>query len=108
MDVVYILVVIALDLLFTASFLWLGMKLIQVYTGVGWSGSFCPFWQLVVAAGAAALVAPIPYVGFVLSWVVLLALLIKFTETSFGEVLLMVIVGKIASIIALLYLGLVF
>ncbi|MGD8570683.1 MAG: hypothetical protein PVJ39_21535 [Gammaproteobacteria bacterium] len=98
---------IVFSLIFTAFFLWLGMKLMQVYTGAGWSGSYCSFWELLIATAASAIVGELPYVGLVLSWVVLFWLLLKFTEANIGEVIIMVIFSKVIAFFVLLYLGLV-
>ena len=92
------------NLLVTTLFLWLGMKLAQATFGMGWSGEYCPLRYLALAALASSIISLIPYVGLILSWVVLLGLLVKFTETSLKEVLFMVVFAKVLSFIALIYL----
>jgi predicted PurR-regulated permease PerM len=92
------------ELLVTTVFLWLGMKLTQTITGTGWSGEYCQFRYLALAALASCISSMIPYIGFLLSWIVLLGLLIKFTETSLKDVLIMVVFAKALSFIATVYL----
>ncbi|MFT6985756.1 MAG: hypothetical protein ACJAT7_001572 [Psychromonas sp.] len=99
-----LLLIISINLLVTTAFLWLGMKSMQVVTGVGWSGEYCPFRYLALAALISSVVTIIPYIGFILSWVALLFLLIKFTETSLKDVIIMVVFAKVTSFIAAMYL----
>ena len=100
-----LIVIFIINLVFTTSFLWLGMKLMQVYTGVGWSGEFCTFKEIGIAAFASSVVAVIPHIGNLLSVAVLLALLVKFTETSVKDVIIMVIFARVASFLAVLFLA---
>ena len=99
-----LLLTLSINLLVTTSFLWLGMKLAQAIFGMGWSGEYCQFRYLALAALASSIVSIVPYIGLVLSWIVLLGLLVKFTETSLKEVLFMVVFAKVLSFISILYL----
>jgi len=99
-----LLLIISINLLVTTAFLWLGMKLMQVVTGEGWSGEYCSFRYLALAALASSVVSIIPYIGFIMSWVVLLLLLIKFTSTSLKDVIIMVILAKVATFAVAMYL----
>jgi len=100
-----ILIIFIINLIFTTAFLWLGMKLMQVFTGVGWDGMFCSFKELMLAALGASIVSIIPVIGTILSLVVLVALLVKFTETSIKDVILIVIFARVAAFVAVLFLG---
>ncbi|MCW8876620.1 MAG: hypothetical protein OQK51_06115 [Kangiellaceae bacterium] len=95
-----LVIIFIINLIFTTSFLWIGMKCMQVFTGVGWSGEFCSFKEIGIAAVAASAASIVPYIGTLLSFVVLLALLVKFTETSIKDVILMVIFARVASFVA--------
>jgi len=95
-----------LNIIIVTFGLWVGMKLMQLFMGTGLSGGFCRIHELSIAATAAILVSFVPYIGFILSWVVLIALLIKFVEESIGAIILMVFTGKLASFLAIGYLGL--
>lgn len=99
-----LLFIISIDLFLTALFLWLGMKLMQLITGEGWQGEYCPFRYLLLAAIASSVAAIIPVIGLILSWIVLLALLIKFTSTSLKDVLIMVILAKMSAFVVGMYL----
>jgi hypothetical protein len=99
------LFIFIINLIFTASALWVGMKLMQVATGVGWTGEFCSFKDMGIAAFAAAVASIVPSIGDILSLVVLLALLVKFTETSIKDVIFIVIFAKVVSFVAVLMLS---
>ena len=98
---------LVLNIIIVTFGLWVGMKLMQLFMGTGLSGGFCRIHELSIAATSAILVSLVPYIGFVLSWVVLIALLMKFAEESIGAVILMVFTGKLASFLAVSYLGLI-
>ena len=100
-----LLFIFIINLIFTTSALWVGMKLMQVFTGVGWSGEFCSFKDIGIAALAASVASVAPYIGTILSLVVLLALLVKFTETSIKDVIFMVLFAKAVSFVAVLFLS---
>jgi len=99
-----LLFTISIYLLVTTAFLWLGMKLMQVVTGEGWSGEYCSFRYLALSALASSAVSMIPYIGFIMSWVVLLLLLIKFTSTSLKDVIILVVLAKVATFVVAMYL----
>jgi len=100
-----LLIIFIINLVFTTAFLWLGMKLMQVFTGVGWDGEFCSFRELMLAALGASIASVIPVIGTILSLVVLVALLVKFTETSIKEVILIVVFARVASFVAVMFLS---
>lgn len=100
-----LLFIFIINLIFTTSALWIGMKLMQVFTGVGWAGEFCSFRDIGLAALAASVASIVPMIGTILSLVVLLALLVKFTETSIKDVIFMVIFAKVVSFVAVLLLS---
>lgn len=93
-----------IDTLITGVFLWLGMKAVALYMGMGKGAVYCAYWQLVVAAGVSALTGLVPIVGWLLSWATLLGLMMYFADAGFFEVLLMVIVAKVSSLLALFLL----
>lgn len=79
------------------------MKLMQVTTGVGFGGEYCAFRYLAFAALASSVVTIVPHIGFILSWIVLFFQLIKFTESSFKDVTIMVVLAKVVSFVAAMY-----
>ena len=70
-----IIIAFVVQLVVSTIMLWLAMKLTKEEG---------PFWGLLVAAFAASLVnlLPIPYVGWILSLIVLLVLISKFTTAE--------------------------
>ena len=99
-----LLFVISINFLVTTVSLWLGMKLMQVVTGEGWSGEYCSFRYLALATLVSSVVSVTPYIGFILSWVVLLFFLIKFTSTYLKDVIIMVILAKVVTFVVVMYL----
>ncbi len=102
---IYEIIMLILDALITGVFLWIGMKLVAMFMGMGKGAVYCAYWQLVVAAGASALVGLVPGIGWVLSIVVLFGLMMKFAEAGLLEIFSMVVISKIAAVLALLLLA---
>lgn len=91
------LVVGVLDGLIGGVILWLAAKMTSVDLLLR---------ETVIAAGVAAVVSLIPAVGWVLSIVVLLMLLKKFSEADiWPDIILLVIVSRLVSFVALLAVG---
>jgi len=90
---------LAIEILVGALFIWLGMKFTaRVIAGMQPGASYCSWWEILVASAAAAIVGLIPGIsGMVLSWVVLFALLIRFTGGTIFEVIVIVFWGRIAA-----------
>lgn len=86
MEVLLTLVVLAAATLFTAVLLWLAMKIVRV------QGSFL---LLLLASAIAAVAGLIPYAGGLLSFVVLIVLLNRWTDMdNWVYALLMVVVAR--------------
>jgi len=91
------LVVVVLDALIGGVVLWLAAKITSVDLALS---------ETVIAAGGAAAVALVPTAGWILSIVVLFVLLKKFCKASiWPDIILMVIVGRLVSFVALMALG---
>ncbi len=91
------LVVGVLDALIGGVILWLAAKITSVDLVLR---------ETVIAAGGAAVVSLIPVVGWALSLVVLFVLLKKFSEANiWPDIILMVIVSRLVSFVALIALG---
>ena len=99
-----LVITLLIDILLTGVFLWVGMKLVAMFMGMGKGAVYCTYWQLVLAAGASALVGLIPTVGWVLSLVVLFGLMMKFAEAGFLEVFLMVLASRVAAMLTVFLL----
>jgi hypothetical protein len=90
---------LAIDILVGATFIWLGMKFAaRVIAGMQPGASYCSWWEILIAAAAAAVVALIPGIlGDILAWAVLFALLIRFTGGTIFEVVVIVFWSRIAA-----------
>ncbi|MEM1262502.1 MAG: hypothetical protein AAGH76_08900 [Pseudomonadota bacterium] len=89
--------VFVLDALIGAAFLWIGMKITARLYGMQPGATYCDFKDIVIVVVAAAAAALLPgWIGFIASWVVLFALLKHFTDAEIGELLIMVIISRIA------------
>ncbi len=92
-EVVYVV----LDALIGGVILWLSAKITSVDLGLG---------ETVIAAGGAAAVSLVPTVGWILSLAVLFLLLKKFSRANiWPDIILMVIVSRLVSFLALMTLG---
>jgi hypothetical protein len=90
---------LAIDILVGAAFIWLGMKFTaRVIAGMQPGASYCAWWEILISAAAAAVVALIPGIlGEILAWVVLFALLIRFTGGTIFEVVVIVFWSRVAA-----------
>ena len=95
MEIVSFSVVFLIQVVATTVFLWLAMKLTK---------EDGPFLGLLAAASIATLVEllPIPYVGWILSFIVLLVLISKFTSAEIwpDAVLIVVVAWSLSSFAA--------
>lgn len=93
MTIVVFIVVFLVSTIISAACLWAGMKITKL------DG---PFVGLLITAGATSLVAFLPYVGLIGSFIVMCALLYKFTNADriWPDVILMVIVARFVAIFA--------
>lgn len=94
-----ILVFIALDIVFSGASLWVASKLVSVELN---------FVQVLIAVAAASVVAmlPIPVFGWLLSVVLLFFLLKRFSDANvWPDLILLVVVGRLVSFLALISLG---
>ena len=91
------LLVVVLDALVGGVVLWLAAKITLVNLALS---------ETVIAAGGAAAVALMPTIGWLLSLVVLFVLLKKFSRANiWPDIILMVIVSRLVSFVALMALG---
>ncbi|MBB5320186.1 hypothetical protein [Marinobacter oulmenensis] len=91
------LIVIVLDAVVGGVILWLAAKITSVDLALS---------ETFVAAAGAAAVSLVPTVGWVLSILVLFVLLKKFSRASiWPDIILMVIVSRLVSFVALMALG---
>lgn len=91
------LVYVLLDALIGGAALWLAAKITSVDVG---------FRDLVIAAGAAAMISFVPAVGWLLSIIVLFVLLKKFSRADiWPDLILMVIVSRLVSFLSVMALG---
>ncbi|MBD3654173.1 MULTISPECIES: hypothetical protein [Gammaproteobacteria] len=91
------LLVVVLDALVGGVVLWLAAKITLVDLALS---------ETVIAAGGAAAVALVPTIGWLLSLVVLFVLLKKFSRANiWPDIILMVIVSRLVSFVALMALG---
>ena len=99
MNIAGLFLAFVINALVVGVFLWLGMKAVAIYQGMGKGADYCSYSNLVIAAAASSLVSLIPSFGWVLSIIVLLGLMMKFAEASFMEVLVMVGVAKVCALL---------
>jgi hypothetical protein len=102
MDTLSLVLAFAIDVVVGAAFLWLGMKFTaRVIAGMQPGASYCSWRQILIASSAASIADLIPgFGGWVASWVVLFALLIRYTGGTFLEVAIIVFVSRVAAIAA--------
>ena len=91
------LIYVALDVVIGGVILWLAAKITSVNL---------TFVETLVAAGGAAVAVLVPAAGWILSIIVLFFLLKKFSRASiWPDIILMVIVSRLVSFVALMALG---
>jgi hypothetical protein len=103
-NILSISIFLILKTIVNGVFLWIGSKIV-----LGMSGSrdtnYCTFWQLCIVAFAGSVLSFIPMIGWMFATLAVFMLLFEFTKASFSEVLIIVIISRIASsIIPLLLL----
>lgn len=92
-----VILYIALDAILGGIALWIAAKITSVDISI---------LQTVIAAGASALASMVPGFGWVLSVLILFFLLKQFSQANiWPDVLLMVIVGRLVSFVAVAALG---
>jgi hypothetical protein len=106
MDTVAIVVAFLIDLVFSAAFLWVGMRVASSAAGMPDGGQYCGFVDLLKVTAGASLAALIPYIGWALSFVVLFYMLRRVTEAEFRELLIMVVISRVVGVAAVMLLGL--
>lgn len=97
-----------LDIAISAVFLWVGMKTASVYAGMPNGGQYCEYPDLFKVVAGAAVVSVIPYIGPVLSIIVLFYLLRQVTEADAMELIIMVLVSRLAALVAVPFLMAIF
>ena len=112
MEVVVALIIftiaLLLDIAISAAFLWVGMKVASVYAGMPNGGQYCEYPDLFKVVAIAAVASVIPYIGTVLSIVVLFYMLRKVTEADVMELIIMVLVSRLAALVAVPFLLAIF
>jgi hypothetical protein len=104
MDLAIFALSFAVDVLASAAFLWVGMKVASMVAGIPGGGQYCGYVDLLKVALAAAVAALIPYVGWALSFIVMFYMLRRVTEAAFRELLIMIVVSRIAAFLCVSYL----
>lgn len=94
----------AVDLLVSAAFLWVGMKVASVVAGMPGGGQYCGYVDLLKVALVSSLAGLIPYIGWVLSFVAMYYMLRRVTEAEFRELWIMIIVSRLVAIFTVVYL----
>jgi hypothetical protein len=94
----------AIDLIASAAFLWVGMKVASVVAGIPGGGQYCGYVDLLKVALVAAIAALVPYVGWALSFIAMFYMLRRVTEAAFRELVIMIVVSRIAAILTVSYL----
>jgi hypothetical protein len=90
MELATFTLVFLLDLVLSAAFLWVGMKAASKFADMPGSGQYCGYTDLLKVALGASLVSLIPYVGWVLSFVVMVYMLRRVTGAELREIIIMV------------------
>lgn len=91
------MLLVVLDALVGGVILWFAAKVTSVDLNLK---------ETVTAAGAAAVVSLVPTVGWILSIVVLFALLKKFSQANiWPDLILMVIVSRLVAFLAIMAMG---
>ena len=91
------MLLVVLDALVGGVILWLSAKITSVDLALK---------ETVIAAGAAAIVSLVPTVGWILSIVVLFALLKKLSQANiWPDLILMVIVSRLVAFAAIMAMG---
>jgi hypothetical protein len=104
MDFAVLALGFAVDLVASAAFLWVGMKVASVVAGIPGGGQYCGYVDLLKVALPASVAALVPYVGWALSLAFMYYMLRRVTEAGFREILIMIIVSRIAAILTVTYL----
>jgi len=94
-----------IDLIISAAFLWVGMKVASVVAGMPGGGQYCGYVDLFKVAFVSSLVALIPYVGWLLSFVAMYYMLRYVTEAEFRELWIMIVVSRIMAIFTVAYVA---
>jgi hypothetical protein len=105
MDLAVLALGFAFDLVASAAFLWVGMKVASFLAGIPGGGQYCGYVDLLKVALAASVAALVPYVGWALSFVVMYYMLRRVTEAGFREILIMIVVSRVAAILTVSYLA---
>ena len=98
-EMVQLVIGFIISLLVSAAFLWVGMKVAYMYSGMQNGGQYCGFADILTVCSAASLVSMVPYVGGIAAWVVLFYMLKRVTEAEVIELLIMVFVSRVAAIL---------
>jgi hypothetical protein len=94
----------AIDLVASAAFLWAGMKVASVVAGIPGGGQYCGYVDLLKVALVASIAALVPYIGWALSFIAMFYMLRRVTEAAFRELVIMILVARIAAILTVFYL----
>ncbi|PSV31151.1 MULTISPECIES: hypothetical protein [unclassified Photobacterium] len=104
MDLGINIIIVLLGIALSSVFLWVGMKCSSIYAGMPLSSAYCSYFSIVKVCTFSTLADLIPYVGFILSWVVLFYFLKKETEAEVGELIIMVLISKALAFVSLMFL----
>ena len=104
MDLAVLALGFAIDVVASAAFLWVGMKVASFVAGMPGGGQYCGYVDLLKVALASSVAALIPYVGWALSFIVMYYMLRRVTEAAFREMLIMIVVSRLAAMLTVTYL----
>ena len=95
----------AIDLVVSAAFLWVGMKITSALAGMPGNGQFCSYADLMKVALAVSMAGLVPYVGWLLSFVTMYFMLQRVTGAEFRELWIMIVLSRIAAIFTVVYVN---
>ena len=99
MVILEFLLVFLVELLVSAAFLWVGMKVASIYAGMRDGAQYCSYFDLLKVCVVVAVVSIVPYIGWIAAWVALFYMLSKVTEAEVLEIIIMVLVSRLASLL---------
>jgi len=98
----YILI-FALDIVVSAFFLWLGAKVVGWYTGM-LDISYCTFKEFCIVVLVCSLLSFIPSIGWLLSIIAGIFLIMKFSQANILEVIFIILASRLMALLVSLFL----
>ena len=94
--IIQIIINYSISILIGTVFLWLSMLFVNRFIVDKHTQIKCPFWKLLVAVAVSSALSFIPIIGWLLSIIVFFILVMIFTGAFVFEVLVMVLIAKLA------------